>query len=332
MRILALSGAGPHPDEGQKKVASNLVAQLSKRHTVWHAHARRSLSTPRFWRDLIAFRPHVIHVFLRPGVSSLLLACLVRIAGGSARTVISALQPPKDTVAWKAFASLLAPDLVLTLSKQTEHLFQEAGCKTAFLRCGVDVDRFVPVDAYRKSSLREKYGIGRDDFVILHVGHLTEGRNLLVLTDLQRLQHHQVFVVYSPAFKPHPGVYRRLIDEGCILLGDYLERIEEVYQLADCYLFPVVNPSYCIELPLSVLEAMSCDLPVITARFGALDELFQPGDGLFYLDSSNSIRRALECVTRPGCRVRNRERVADYGWGCVARDLERVYAQLLADP
>ena len=34
-------------------------------------------------------------------------------------------------------------------------------------------------------------------------------------------------------------------------------RIEELYQLADCYLFPVASTDNCIGVPLSVLEAFA---------------------------------------------------------------------------
>ena len=35
-------------------------------------------------------------------------------------------------------------------------------------------------------------------------------------------------------------------------------------------MFSTVDPKACIETPLSVLEALSCNIPVITTKFGSL--------------------------------------------------------------
>ena len=43
----------------------------------------------------------------------------------------------------------------------------------------------------------------------------------------------------------------------------YLENVEEVYQMADAYLFPTRSAEFVISIPLSVMEALSCGVPVI---------------------------------------------------------------------
>lgn len=41
------------------------------------------------------------------------------------------------------------------------------------------------------------------------------------------------------------------------IIDTYLRNVQEVYQLADVYLFPVQEIENCIDIPLSVLEAAS---------------------------------------------------------------------------
>ncbi len=63
---------------------------------------------------------------------------------------------------------------------------------------------------------------------------------------------------------------------GVLLITHYLPEIVELYQAADAYVFPVppnpADPS-AIDLPLSVLEAAACNLPILATRFGALPDL-----------------------------------------------------------
>jgi glycosyltransferase involved in cell wall biosynthesis len=44
------------------------------------------------------------------------------------------------------------------------------------------------------------------------------------------------------------------------------------------------------EIPLIILEAMSCNRPVITPGYRALNRLFQEDDGLIFMDSDTELQ------------------------------------------
>ena len=73
------------------------------------------------------------------------------------------------------------------------------------------------------------------------------------------------------------GCRRDLEAAGVRVLRENLPAIHELYQLADVYLFPVQRADAAMEIPLSVLEAMAVNLPIITTPFGRLTELFEGG-------------------------------------------------------
>ena len=81
--------------------------------------------------------------------------------------------------------------------------------------------------------------------------------------------------------------YRSLKDElekkGIIILDEFIERIDEIYQLSDLYIFPVEDQNSSIGMPLSILEARACGIPVLSTDYGSVEKFL--GDdfgGIFY--------------------------------------------------
>ena len=71
-----------------------------------------------------------------------------------------------------------------------------------------------------------------------------------------------------------------------MIIDRFVENIEEVYQLSDVYIFPVKEEMNAIDIPLSVLEAASCNLQIVTTDYGEL-KVFKGEDGFFYTNDFN---------------------------------------------
>jgi glycosyltransferase involved in cell wall biosynthesis len=103
-------------------------------------------------------------------------------------------------------------------------------------------------------------------------------------------------MVASTSTPADPEIEASLRAAGVNIVRRYLPDIERYYQAADVYLFPVEQEHGSVEIPLSVLEAMACDTPVVSTRFGGLPELFDDGPGLSYADAdgmADAVRQAL---------------------------------------
>jgi glycosyltransferase involved in cell wall biosynthesis len=194
---------------------------------------------------------------------------------------------------------------------------------------GVDIQKFTPVGVETKQELRRKYGLLNDKFVILHLASFKKGRNLEVLKKLQLSnKQNQVLIVGRPSEHGNEDVISELKDAGCLIWNDYFPNLEEVYALSDCYIFPTVNKRNSIEMPLSVLEAMSCNLPVITTRFGAIPRVFKEGNGFFFVEKEEDFFKGIEEIKKGNLEVKTREKVIPYSWKNIVKRLVEIYEQL----
>lgn len=255
-----------------------------------------TLLLSRSVKELIRdFGPDVI-LFIPKGamtLTSLARVHVLRSYGNGCPVALLSVQPKPLSLLGRTALRLLGPDLVLAQSHAEADNMRRLGCKAAMVPAGVDLDRFVPVDGGEKARLRSKHGFEPDDKVILHVGHLRENRNVRIFKHLQNLDGCKCVLVGSTRTCREEGLINELSDAGVRIVGDYQPNIEEWYQLADLYVFPVVVSDAAIQFPLSVLEALACNLPVVTTRFGGLLDMLPETDGLSCADNDDEIVSAV---------------------------------------
>lgn len=175
---------------------------------------------------------------------------------------------------------------IITLSAASCRYYKNLiGQRAKYLKTGVDTLRFHPVDETQKRKLRENYSLPADKPVVLHVGHLRTGRNVEQLLALDESLHGVLVAsTYASDEQEHELKEKLQTASNVTVLGGYLPNIEEIYQLADVYLFPVVKEHNCIDTPLSALEAAACDVPVVATPYGELEELIHE-DGFYEISS-----------------------------------------------
>jgi glycosyltransferase involved in cell wall biosynthesis len=285
---------------------------------VLHVYVKRP-----FIREVLELDPDIIHYIPGRSVMSFAVTKLLQQLFRRACIVLSLLRPNLSSIGMRLLPAL-KPDVVLVQSKDTEVRLARLGFTTRFLPSGVDLSKFRPVCKDR-SQLRERYGFRDEDFIILHVGHLRKNRGLEIFSEMSRLGN-KVVIVADTTMRFDNNLRTYLRDSGCIVRMKIMPCIEDMYRLSDCYVFPVKDSSGSIEAPLSVMEAMACNLPVITFPFGALPRMFTPGDGLFFVGNESGMLDAL-CEVRNSLQVRTRKKVLPYSWHSVAKRLNDIYSE-----
>lgn len=339
MRLCFLSERlSPPFDEGFKNVAIHLIAEMGARHEVLAltcfgrniaaplvhnvAASRLLLSWPLF-RAIRAFRPDLLYYLPTASATpfSFLRGRVLRAYARPGRVVLLLLQPRSNSRWRKQLIRQLAPDAVLLPSAGVAASLPPLPCPVLPMPLGVDLERFSPASAETKAALRRKYGLAEDAWVLLHVGHLKRERNVGLLARLQRKIEGQVVIVGSSSTRQEPDLTAELRAAGVKVISEYLD-VVEAYRLADAYLFPVRNEMAAIGIPLSVLEAMACNLPVLTTPFGGLPELFpeRKEDGFWYARNDEELVAEAKAL-RHFRGANTRALVAPYGWPQVAAQI-----------
>ena len=326
-------------DEGMKNVMHYLTKGLSKYHKIrrlstedtkyrFFKDPRISFLSPNLLAEIKNFQPQIIHYIPYSGLTFFSFVRMQVMAhyASNAKIIMSCLQlPRKISYLSKKVIPMLKPDLILVQSRRTARILDDLGVRTKFLPNGVDIEKFSPVSERTKKKLREKYELD-NRFIILHVGHINNERNVRILGDLVE-GDNSVVIVGSTSTKLDQDLVKYLKKRGVIVWREYFENMQEIYNLSDCYIFPAVRHFSSIEIPLSVLEAMACNLPVISTKFAGLVDIFEGGNGFHYFVDFDKVPKKIEEV-RNGIEVKTREKVLPYSWETVVCELDKIYQEL----
>jgi len=248
---------------------------------------------------------------------------LFRLAAGSMPIGMITLQPNSFNMLVRMMLCLWKPDMLFAQAAHSKQIpYKRYGIRYQLLPPAVDTERFQIVKGnLKKRRLLRKYSLPQHSKICLHVGHVRQSRNIDWLLQLNLPAEAHLVVVGSTSRFIEKDLIRALQERGVTVLNRYLPAIEEIYQLADVYLFPVQAPDAAIEMPLSILEAMACNLPVVTTSFGGLTKYFTNVGGLYFADTPETFQRAVSkaleahiCNTRAAVELFSWQNIAEIAY------------------
>ncbi len=318
MKVIYHSEDISHPfDEGIKKTAHLVLHILHSNATVQgfckygedsQAPALKKITTNKLLlsksvRSLFAsFQPHIILYLPSSSATfaSFLRLWVMGLYAPKAKKVLLALQPKSLGFLQTQIVKIIKPDMVLSPSPQVLTAMQQMQINHKLIPLFVDTKKFKPLsNAEEKIALRKKYNLPLDKFIITHMGHLNYGRNLESLIPLQN-NNVQVLILASSstpvdAPKEEP-LKQKLINAGIIIHDGYVEHIQELYQLSDLYIFPVISSGGSIGMPLSILEARACATPVLTTDYGSVKTFLDTDFGNITYSQPQNFPAALKSI------------------------------------
>jgi glycosyltransferase involved in cell wall biosynthesis len=175
-------------------------------------------------------------------------------------------------------------DLYIAISEQMRKDLTDLGIpkeKTAYLPNGIDVKKFCPS--------KEK-----EDNQLLFVGRITPGKGLhVLLKSLRYLKESTYLVIVGPSdwnlqyYQNALSTLKKINSEGkhkITYLGALDQaKIIELYQKASIF----VLPSFSEGFPVTILEALSCETPVVATPVGGIPEVVRNYENGFLVPPNN---------------------------------------------
>ena len=341
MRICIVGDPYGVHDIGERKAVSQIVHGLRKNNDVLVLEPKDILSSSKV-KKLRNFQPDIVHYWAGPKFRSFVILWAFKVVSGAKLSLTTAIRPELSRLGLR-FASCFSPDLLLAQSEFYLTQFRRFGFNAQFFPNGVDTSKFYGVDESKRRELRKRHSVPADNFVILHIGHITPWRSLGILNELAVDEDNYVLIVGSTSlFKPDPEVLASLKLSGCDVRLEFFPDIAEIYQLSDCYVFPggaeqqsdlpFLIPEKkrvpAIEIPLSVLEARACGLNVVTSRFGGLEHLFASDEGVHFCNSAAEILEAVGRIRTERAIPLTHKNLMRYDWTNVLTELIKHYNAL----
>jgi glycosyltransferase involved in cell wall biosynthesis len=240
------------------------------------------------YRDLLAWRPTLIHAATPFGMGLTGRACALR------------LGVPLVTsyhTSFSEYARFYNLGLLSGLGWAFFRWFHNTGQRTyvptraiadelgrlGFARLavwgrGIETQRFNPL--YRSNAWRQRLGADDDTIVVAYVGRLAAEKGLdVALSAMQSLASNRRIRFALAGDGPYADHCRRAAPGNAMFTGRIVgEDLSAFYASADLFMFPSTTDTFGNVL----LEAMASGLPVIAADVGPTRELLARGGGVMF--------------------------------------------------
>lgn len=163
---------------------------------------------------------------------------------------------------------------------------------------GINTEKFKPVTNEKAKELKKKYGFDENMPLVIHVGHCSYGRGLEDFLYLNADLYNRLIV--SSGMFEDKHTLDILKKSGIHVFSEYMDNVNEIYQMADAYLFPTKSDEFVISTPLSVMEALACGTPVIAYRsFHKLSSInINNNEAITFVDSADMLADAVKSAVQ----------------------------------
>ncbi len=229
-------------------------------------------------------------------------------------------------------------DLLITMNNEDYLRAKTFHAKRIALVSGVglDLNRFKETGAEEKKKMREKLGLKPDDLFAISVAQLIKRKNHMVLIQaVAKLQnpHFHLFIcgdgVQEAELKAKAKEFG--IENQVHFLG-FRKDVHQLCKAADIFLFASLQEG----LPVAIMEAMACGLPIIASKIRGNVDLIDEGKGGYLVGPTDveGFVSAIREVTDneeylQEMKEYNMKRIQQYSQESVLKEMEELYCSMM---
>ena len=217
-------------------------------------------------------------------------------------------------------------DVLLTINQEDYKRVKEKfhAKKTVYIPgVGIDLEKF-QCGMIDKEEKRATLGLQSDDKMLLSVGELSERKNHATVIQALAKLNDQKIKYYICGQGVLQGELEKLIREkhleSQVFLLGYRSDVSELCQCADVFVFPSLQEG----LPVALMEAIACKIPVLCSDIRGNIDLVKDEKYLFRPNDATKIARCIEYALTQN----NRNIVEENYKTLLACDLTNVVAHM----
>lgn len=205
---------------------------------------------------------------------------------------------------------------------------------------GIDLENFPFRKLEARTKIRNELNIEENKKILISVGRLHEAKGCPYLIKAMKILKEKypyillIVLGEGPEGKKIEEQIKELKLEKNILLLGQKENISEYLNASDVF----VMPSLWEGLPIALLEAMACGLPVVNTRVGGVPEVVEDGKSGFLVELKNPRGLAEKIIKTLEMSEEERKKMGEHGRKIVekkfsieqiVKEYENLYQELL---
>ncbi len=225
-------------------------------------------------------------------------------------------------------------DMIITVNREDydRACTFRAGTVAQVNGVGLDLSRFVRADEETRTQVRRELGLEDGDIFAISVAQLAKGKNhqtlIRAVARLKDPRFHLFIAGDGPMEEELLALSRELGVGNQIHLLGFRRDVFRLSSAADLFLFASVREG----LPVAVMEAMACGLPIVASNIRGIRDLTGNGEGGILLSPrddegfAREIRAILDDSDRfARMKARNLREIQKYSIDAVVEQMAQLY-------
>lgn len=193
-------------------------------------------------------------------------------------------------------------DTLILINQEDYHLARTHKFKAGSIEhvhgVGVDTEKYKPVHEKKKRELRKSFGYNADDFLLFYAAEFNKNKNQQLLLHALALLKDKVpnakliLAGEGPLLKSCQQLAYQLGVNGMVNFLGFRKDIDQILPMCDIG----VASSLREGLPVNIMEAMACGLPVIAVDNRGHRELIENGKHGWIISNPNAVKFANKLI------------------------------------